>query len=291
VLTIIGGGLFQILLIITKRNRQLFTDIYNGFVAFTLLWFVLLAALTAYAFDISGASTWLDTIRLNIGLEAILKSLGFSKETLSEFVVSPALWVMLGLSGYFGYLMLMRWSLRRGIRNIVRGKDAQKAVSRTVIMLSTAAVAFVFIVVPALYLSLLASSLLPKQRTAHRSGFQYFTACGMVANNKLHVTMIVQNNGESRSPLQPIFIDLDKADKAYELDPGDIFWMSKKGFYFDPGEIRYYRLELVLPPARVASAKLASKCTTQNEKPSKGSEVVKAVGDSYSVSASSYETR
>src|SRR5262249_33712791 len=55
--------------------------------------------------------------------------------------------------------------------------------------------------------------------------------------------------------------------------------------------IRYYRLELVLPPARVASAKLASKCTTQNEKPSKGSEVVKAVGDSYSVSASSYETR
>lgn len=289
VLTIIGGGLFQILLVITKRNRQLFTDIYNVFVAFTLLWFVLLAALTAYVVGVTGASTWLDTMRLKIGLETILTNLGFSKETLSEFVVSPALWVMLGLSGYFGYLMLMRWSLRRGIRNIVRGKDAQKAVSRTVIMLSTAAVAFVFIIVPALYLSLLASSLLPKQRAAPRPDFVYLTACDISGNNKLHVTMIVKNNPESRFLRQPIFIDLDKADKAYELDPGDIFWMSKKGFYFDPSETRYYRLELTTP-AMPASAKLI-KCTTQHEKPSKGSVPVKAVGDSYSVTVSSYETK
>jgi hypothetical protein len=83
---------------------------------------------------------------------------------------------------------------------------------------------------------------------------------------------------------------LDKADKAYELDSGDLFWMSKKGFYFDPTEIRYYRLELPAP-AMPASARLAAKCTTQNEKPSKGSIFVKAVGDSYSVSASSYEAK
>jgi hypothetical protein len=228
-------------------REEFFEVPYNVFVAFTLLWFVLLAALTAYVFGISGASTWLHTMKLKIGLETILTNLGFSKETLSEFVVSPALWVMLGLSGYFGYLMLMRWSLRRGIRNIVRGKDAQKAVSRTVIMLSMAAVAFVFIVVPALYLSLLASSLLPKQRAAPQPDFVYLTACDISGNNKLHVTMIIKNNQESRFLLQPIFIDPDGADKAYELDPGDIFWMSKKGFYFDPSETRYYRLELPAP--------------------------------------------
>jgi hypothetical protein len=289
-LTIIGGLLFQKLLVITRRNRQLFTDIYNVFVAFTLLWFVLLAALTAYVFDLSGASMWLDTVQLKIGLATTLKRLKFS-DTVSDFVFSPALWVMLGLSGYFGYLMLMRWSLRRGIRNIVRGKDAQKAVSRTVIMLSTAAVAFVFIVGPALYLALLSSALLPHERsqTLSRPGFEYLTVCD-ISGSKLHVTMIIKNNRESSFPLQPMFIDLDKADKAYELDSGDLFWMSKKGFYFDPTEIRYYRLELPAP-AMPASARLAAKCTTQNEKPSKGSIFVKAVGDSYSVSASSYEAK
>jgi hypothetical protein len=158
VLTILGGGIFSNLLIITRRNRQLFTDIYNVFVAFTLLWFVLLAALTAYIFDLSGASAWLQTLEIKIRLAQVLQKLKFSD--VSDLFVSPALWLILFMSGYFGYLMLMRWSLRRGIRNIVRGKDAQQALSLTVITLSTAAVAFIFIVLPALYLALLSSSLL-----------------------------------------------------------------------------------------------------------------------------------
>jgi hypothetical protein len=288
VLTIISGVLFQQLLVITRRNRQLFTDIYNVFVAFTLLWFVLLAAVTAYVFDLSGAAASLDTMQLKIEVATILKRLKFSD--VSDLFFSPALWVMLALSGYFGYLMIMRWSLRRDIRNIVRGRDAQKALSRTVIMLSTAAVALFFIVVPALYLALLSSSLLThaKPRTVPRSDFEYLTAC-YISGNKLHVTLIVKNNRESSSALQPIFIDLDKADKAYELDPGDIFWLSRKGFYFDPTEMRYYRLELPAP-AMPASARLASKCTTQNEKPSKGSVPVKVAGDSHSVSTNSHET-
>jgi hypothetical protein len=289
VLTVIGGVLFQKLLVITKRNRQLFTDIYNAFVAFTLLWFVLLAALTYYVFDLSGASTRLDTWQFKIELATALTKLKFSD--VSDLFFSPAFWVMLGLSGYFGYLMIQRWSLRRGIRNIVRGKDAQKALSRTVIMLSTATVAAFFIVVPALYLALLSSSLLQhaSPRVVPRSNFEYLTAC-YTSGNKLHVTMIVKNNRQSSTALPSIFIDPDKADKAYELDSGDLFWMSKKGFYFDPTEIRYYRLELPAP-AMPASARLASKCKTQDEKPSKGSVLVKAVGDSYSVTASSYENK
>lgn len=260
------------------------------FVAFTLLWFVLLAALTAYVFEVSGASTWLRTMRLKIELATILEQLKFSSDAVSELIFSPALWVMLALSGYFGYLMIMRWSLRRDILNIVRGRDAQKALSRTIIMLSTGAVAFFFIVVPALYLTLLGSSLLSHARKlAPQSDFEYLTAC-YTSGNKLHVTIIVKNNRESSSALQSIFIDLEKADKAYELDTGDIFWMSKKGFYFDPTEIRYYRLELPAP-TMPASARSTSKCTTRNEKPSKGSVPVKAVGDSYSVSASSHEIK
>ena len=296
VLTIIGGQLFQTLLVITRRNRQLFTDIYNVFVAFTLLWFVLLAALTAYVFDLSGATTWLDTMKLKLALADYLERLKFSRDTVSDLVFSPALWVMLALSGYFGYLMIMRWSLRRDILSIVRGKDAKKAVSRTVIMVTTASVAFVFIVAPALYLALLSSSLLSHAKpraVVPRSGFEYLTACDISDDGKkLHVTMIVKNNHDSSSPLEPIFIDVDKADRAYELDRGDIFWMSKKGFYFDPTEIRYYRLELQLaPPVMPTSARLASKCTAQNQKPAKGSVLVKAAGDSYSISASSYETK
>jgi hypothetical protein len=205
--------------------------------------------------------------------------------------VSPALWIILGLSGYFGYLLIMRWSLRRGIRNIVRGKDAQKALSRTVIMLSTAAVAFIFIVVPALYLALLSSSLLKHAQPPPlpRSDFEYLTAC-YLSGNKLHVTLIVKNNKNISVALRPLFIDVDKADKAYEIDFGDIFWMSRKGFYFDPSETRYYRLELPVP-ALPASARFTSKCTTQNERPSKGSVPTKAVGDSHSVTSTSYETK
>jgi hypothetical protein len=285
VLTIIGGGIFGNLLVITKPNRQLFTDIYNVFVAFTLLWFVLLAAVTDYIFDLSGASAWLQSNYFRIGLSQVLTKLRFSD--ISDLFVSPALWLMLFLSGYFGYLMLLRWSLRRDIRNIVRGKDAQKAISRTIIVLSTAAVAFVFIVIPALYLALLSSSLLKQVRPPPREPFEYPTAC-YISGNKLHVTLIVKNNRNNSAAVPPLFIDLDKADKAYEIDPGDIFWMSKKGFYFDPAEIRYYRLELPVP-AMPAWARISSKCTTHSAKPSKGSLPVKAVGDSHSVSTSSYE--
>ena len=53
---------------------------------------------------------------------------------------------------------------------------------------------------------------------------------------------------------------------------------------------RYYRLELPAP-AMPASARLASKCKTQGGKLSEGSVLVKAVGDSYPVTPSSYENK
>jgi hypothetical protein len=281
VLTILGGGIFSNLLIITRQNRQLFTDIYNVFVAFTLLWFVLLAALTAYIFDLSGASAWLQTLEIKIRLAQVLQKLKFSD--VSDLFVSPALWLILFMSGYFGYLMLMRWSLRRGIRNIVRGKDAQQALSRTVITLSTAAVAFIFIVLPALYLALLSSSLL--KHATPEPNFEYLTACH-VGGAKLRITLIVKNHKSTNAVLRPLFIDWRKADKvadkAYAVDHGDIFWMSRKGVYFDPSEIRYYRLELPAPPNFLDELT----CTTQNDPPTKGFLTVKAAGDSYSVTAS-----
>jgi hypothetical protein len=58
--------------------------------------------------------------------------------------------------------------------------------------------------------------------------------------------------------------------------------MSRKGLYFDPSELRYYRLELVAP-ARFPPGSL---CSANEKEPKKGFVSVKAtVGDSYSVNA------
>jgi hypothetical protein len=201
----------------------------------------------------------------------------------SDLFVSPALWLFLFPSGYFGYLMLKRWSLRRGIRNIVPGKDAQKALSWTVITLSTIAVAFIFIVVPALYLALLSSVLL--KGATPEPKFEYLTACH-VSGAKLRITLMVKNHKDTAAALRPLFIDWRKAgriaEKAYALDHGDIFWMSRRGLFFEPSEIRYYRLELPAPPNFVDELT----CETRNDPPAKGFLPVKAAGDSHSVTAS-----
>jgi hypothetical protein len=115
--------------------------------------------------------------------------------------------------------------------------------------------------------------------------FEYLTACH-VGGAKLRITLIVKNHKSTNAVLRPLFIDWRKADKvadkAYAVDHGDIFWMSRKGVYFDPSEIRYYRLELPAPPNFLDELT----CTTQNDPPTKGFLTVKAAGDSYSVTAS-----
>jgi hypothetical protein len=280
---VISATVFANLLAITRHDRYVFNDVYHIFVAFIIMWFVLLAIISAHIFDLLGATAWLKTLTPRIALGNILKILGISD--VSELIVSPALFLIFILSGYFGYRMLLRWSLRRNILNLVKGKDAQRALSRIIVMPCTALVALILILVPALYLGLLSATLF-KRAAPPGTDFEYLTSC-YGAGNKLHVSMIVKNNRTKSVPLTPVFIDFKTNEKALRIDHGDIFWMSKRGFYLDPGEIRHYRMEITSPQ----QASAASTCTAQADEPKKGFVSVKAGGDAHTLTASSQETK
>jgi hypothetical protein len=229
-LAVLIEELFRKLLVIPKGSKQFFTDVYFVFLGFIILWFVLLAALIRYFFDLSGASIekWEFRAPVKDFLTDYLKI-----SDVSDLFVSPALWIMVLLSGIFGYRMISRWAIKRGIRvkrairTVVPGKEAQKVLSGTVIMLATALVAFVFVVVPALYIAILSATLLT--RSSPRSDFEYAAAC-YVAGNKMHVTMSIKNNKNTSAPaLRPLFLDWPNADKALKSILEIFFGCLEKG--------------------------------------------------------------
>ena len=276
---VISAAVFQSLLAITRHDRYVFNDVYYIFVAFIILWFVLLAILSAHIFDLLDATDWLKTLTPRIAVGNVLKLFGISD--VSELIVSPALALILFLSGFFGWRMLLRWSLRRNILSLVKGKDAQKALSRFIIMPSIALVSLILILVPSLYLGLLSASLF-KHAKPPLADFNFLASC-YGAGSKLHVSMIVKNNRTKSMPLTPVFIDFKTNDKALRIDHGDVFWMSKRGFYFDPGEIRHYRMEITSPQ----HASAASTCSAHAEQPTKGFVSAKAGGDAHTLTAGS----
>jgi hypothetical protein len=249
-------------------------DIYNVFIAFTVLWFVAFSVISAYLFQVFGAAKWLQTLEFKIAVGDVLKRIGFAD--VSDFVVSPPLYLIWGLSLYFGCRMLATCRPRKDLRKLVSGEGAQRVLSRSVVMLCLTALLFVVIVVPGFYLALLSASLL--KRVDPDKEFEYSAACHL-SGKKMDVTVVMRNNYPKKSTyLKPIFVDWNKDEKAFRIDTGDMFWMSRKGFYFDPAEIRYYRLELPAP----AQFQPGSTCTVDDKAPTKGFVPVKATGDANS---------
>jgi hypothetical protein len=148
-------------------------DIYNVFIAFTVLWFVAFSVISAYLFQVFGAAKWLQTLEFKIAVGDVLKRIGFAD--VSDFVVSPPLYLIWGLSLYFGCRMLATCRPRKDLRKLVSGEGAQRVLSRSVVMLCLTALLFVVIVVPGFYLALLSASLL--KRVDPDKEFEYSAAC------------------------------------------------------------------------------------------------------------------
>lgn len=294
VATILSGRLFSNLLTINRINRRLFSDIYNVFISFIILWFISLAVLSAYFFKLIHADSWLGSFKLKLAVSYFLKLIDISD--ISEMVVSPAFYVILLMSGYFGFRMVRSWNLRRSILRLVRSKNSREPLPRTVIALSTTITAFAVILIPGLYLALLSSSLF--KHASPTDDFRFLASCffsGQNTDQKLHVSLIAKNiSGKNvyMSALYITFLTKEESLTASKLqatglriDPKDIFWMSPKGLYFDPEETRYYRLEV----APTASLPSFNECSADSKLPDPDAKITfvtgKTQGDSHAVSA------
>jgi|GEM_PF-5042312 len=294
VMTIGGGYIFRKILAIDKSNRKFFLEVYNVFISFTVLWFVTLAIVSEYVVQrYKALDRPLEVVQVKRAvegsgqvkhaIEAFLAKWGLSD--ISEMSTSPALYVIIFVSGYFGLIMLRSWSVRHGILKIVKGGDAQRHLGRWVIMLSTALTAFLVIVIPGLYLALLSASLFAS--AASPSPPVTFSAqCFSTdpkSDPKLRVNLIVRNNTDEHTFIPQFYLDLGRGPPI-SVDQNDIFWMSRKGLYLDPNETRYYRLELT--PIKPAQFPLVSSCHVVTEKPTTTA-TAKSEGDTYSASMKS----
>jgi hypothetical protein len=282
VLTIWFGRWFSRLLEITNDNRKLFMDVYNVFVSFTVLWFVFLAITSAYILQLFGVTVLPQALPFQAALKYLLQKAGFSD--VSEMLVSPAFYVILFMSGYFGSRMVRSWSLRREIRKVVKGK----ALRQSAVALGAAIAAFAVIVIPALYLALLSASLF--KRAAPHPDFDFFASC-YSSGSKVHVMLIVQNNTGKNAALQPLYIVFSGGKTALKIQPTDIFWMSTKGLYLDPGEMRYYRLEAGAT-AQFSDVENCEAKQAKDMQPAKTSIIsAKIMGDAHSVTGSSNDMK
>src|SRR5262245_58986262 len=242
--------------------KRIFTDIYNVFVAFIVLWFVALWVISAHLFYVLGLSDWLRTLPVKIAASYVLTQIGL--RDITDLLLSPAFYVIWAISMLFGYRLLATWRPRKDLRRIVGGEKAQQAVSRSLAMVSLTLLLMVVIVVPGFYLGLLSASIL--KRADPRDEFDIQAECHL-SGTKVKISVVVRNNSLwKRAVLKPIFVDWSDTDRAFRIDTGDLFWLSNKGLYFEPAETRFYRLELTAP----AQFWTSSKCEARDKEPPKG---------------------